>query len=105
MRNQMKLLAGLLLVVWALAGCGGRSDRTVGQSIDDSNLTAAVKARLARDEISSLFRIDVDVNVGIVTLNGNVRTPDQVKHVEGITRGVKGVKDVVNKLQVQPGKS
>jgi osmotically-inducible protein OsmY len=102
MRNQMKLLAGLLLVVWALAGCGASSDRTVGQSIDDTNLTAAVKARLARDEISSLFRIDVDTKVGVVTLTGNVRTPDQIKHVEGIAREVRGVKDVVNKLQVQP---
>ncbi len=72
------------------------------QSIDDTNLTAAVKARLARDEISSLFRIDVDTKVSIVTLTGNVRTPDQIKHVEGIAREVKGVKDVVNKLQVQP---
>ena len=102
MREQMKLLGGILLLFLALAGCGSRSDRTVGQSIDDTNLVAAVKSRLARDEISSLFRIDVDSNVGVITLNGIVRTPDQVKHVEGITRGVKGVKDVVNKLQVQP---
>ncbi|MGH7888068.1 MAG: BON domain-containing protein [Candidatus Binatia bacterium] len=102
MRDQMKLLAGLLVLVWTLAGCGAGSDRTVGQSIDDTNTTAAVKARLARDEISSLFRIDVDSNVGVITLNGNVRTPDQIKHVEGLVRGVKGVKDVVNKLQVQP---
>jgi hyperosmotically inducible protein len=95
------MLAGLIVVVWALSGCGAGSDRTVGQSIDDTNTTAAVKTQLARDEISSLFRIDVDTNVGIVTLNGTVRTPDQIKHVEQIARGVRGVKDVVNKLQVQ----
>lgn len=101
MRNQVKIFLGILLLVFAVAGCGASSDRTVGQSIDDTNLTAAVKARLARDEISSLFRIDVDSNVGVITLNGTVRTPDQIKHVEGIARGVRGVKDVVNKLQVQ----
>lgn len=91
-----------MFLVWALAGCGAGSNRTVGQSIDDANLVAAVKTRLARDEISSLFRIDVDSNAAVITLNGSVRTPDQIKHVEGIARGVRGVKDVVNKLQVQP---
>lgn len=101
MRNQVKVFFGMLLLVFAVAGCGAGSDRTVGQSIDDTNLVAAVKARLARDEISSLFRIDVDSNVGVITLTGTVRTPDQIKHVEGIARGVRGVKDVVNKLQVQ----
>ena len=105
MRDRMRLLGGILFLLLAVAGCSTGSDRTVGQSIDDTNLVAAVKARLARDEISSLFRIDVDSKVGVITLNGTVRTPDQVKHVEGIARGVKGVKDVVNKLQVQPGKS
>jgi hyperosmotically inducible periplasmic protein len=102
MRNQVKILVGLFLMVWALSSCGASSDRTVGQNIDDTNITAAVKTQLARDEISSLFRIEVDTKVGVVTLTGNVRTPDQIKHVEGIVRGVKGVKDVVNKLQVQP---
>ncbi len=101
MRNRVKNFFGILLLVFAVGGCGAGSDRTVGQSIDDTNLVAAVKARLARDEISSLFRIDVDSNVAVITLNGTVRTPDQIKHVEGIARGVKGVKDVVNKLQVQ----
>ena len=101
MRNYVKLFAGVFAIVLALSGCGASSDRTVGQSIDDTNTTAAVKAQLARDEISSLFRIEVDTNLGVVTLNGTVRTPDQIAHVEKITRGVKGVKDVVNKVQVR----
>jgi len=101
MRDQIKIFAILLVLLGTLWGCGAGSDRTVGQSVDDTNLTAAVKARLARDEISSLFRIDVDTNVGVVTLNGTVRTPDQIKHVEGIARDVRGVKEVVNKLQVR----
>ena len=102
MQKEIKLVAGVFILVWTLLGCGGAtSDRTVGQSIDDTNISAAVKTRLARDEISSLFRIDVDTNTGVVTLNGTVRTPDQIAHVEKITREVKGVKDVVNKLQVK----
>lgn len=101
MRERAKMIAGLFVLVATLWGCSTGSDRTVGQSIDDTNLTAAVKTRLARDEISSLFRIDVDTNAGVVTLTGNVRTPDQIAHVEKITREVKGVKNVVNKLQVQ----
>ncbi len=100
-RDPLKTFVLLFLLLGTLWGCGAGSDRTVGQSIDDTNITGAVKARLARDQISSLFRIDVDTNLGVVTLNGNVSTPDQIKHVEGIARDVRGVKDVVNKLQVQ----
>ncbi len=101
MRNQFKLLAGVFALIWTLSGCAANSDRTLGQNIDDTNTTAAVKAQLARDEISSLFRIEVYTDIGVVTLNGNVSTPDQIAHVEKIARGVNGVKDVVNKVQVQ----
>ena len=101
MRDQVKLFAGIFALVWTLSGCGANSDLTLGQNIDDTNTTAAVKTQLARDEISSLFRIDVDTNGGVVMLNGTVSTPDQISHVEKIARGVKGVKNVVNKLQVR----
>lgn len=98
---NLKLLAGVFALTWALAGCQATTGRTVGQNIDDANLTAAVKAQLARDKISSLIRIDVDSTDGMVELSGTVGSAEQSAHVEKLARGVSGVKNVVNKLQVR----
>ena len=95
-----KFVAGLVLVL-TLGGCQATTGRTAGQNIDDSNTTAAVKARLAEDKISSLTRIDVDTNGGVVALNGTVESAEQRARAEQIARGVGGVKRVINNLQVQ----
>ena len=95
-----KLVAGLALF-FMLGGCQAMTGRTAGQNIDDSDTTAAVKARLAQDKISSLTRIDVDTNGGVVALNGTVESAEQRARAEQIARGVGGVKRVINNLQVQ----
>jgi len=95
-----KLVAGLALFL-TLGGCQAMTGRTAGQNIDDSDTTAAVKARLAQDKISSLTRIDVDTNGGVVALNGTVESAEQRARAEQIARGVGGVKRVINNLQVQ----
>ncbi|HME62578.1 MAG TPA: BON domain-containing protein [Candidatus Binatia bacterium] len=95
-----KLVAGLALF-FMLGGCQAMTGRTAGQNIDDSDTTAAVKARLAQDKISSLTRVDVDTNGGVVALNGTVESADQRARAEQIARGVGGVKRVINNLQVQ----
>jgi osmotically-inducible protein OsmY len=95
-----KLVAGLALFV-LLGGCQATTGRTRGQNIDDSNTTAAVKAQLAKDKASSLTRIDVDTNGGVVALNGTVESAEQRARAEQVARGVGGVKRVINNLQVQ----
>jgi osmotically-inducible protein OsmY len=70
-------IAAILLLSWMLGGCQAITGRTVGQNIDDSNTTAAVKTQLARDKASSLTRIDVDTNAGVVSLNGTVETAEE----------------------------
>jgi hypothetical protein len=95
-----KLVAGLALFLM-LGGCQATTGRTAGQNIDDSNTTAAVKTRLAQDKVSSLTRIDVDTNGGVVALNGTVESAEQRARAEQIVRDVGGVKRVINNLQVQ----
>jgi hyperosmotically inducible protein len=84
-----------------LGGCQAMTGRTAGQNLDDTNITAAVKARLAQDKLSTLTRIDVDTNDGIVSLNGTVESAEQRAHAEQLARGAGGVKRVINNLQVQ----
>jgi len=91
----------LVVVVLTFAGCQALTGETLGQNIDDTNVTAAVKTQLARDKVSSLTRVDVDTTRGVVTLNGVVESAEQKARAEQIARGVGGVKSVINNLQIQ----
>lgn len=48
-----------------------------------------------------LTRVGVDTNNGAVYLNGTVETPEQKTKAEQLAGQAKGVKAVVNNLQVQ----
>jgi hyperosmotically inducible periplasmic protein len=91
----------IFALAWVLTGCQALTGETLGENIDDTNLTAAVKTQLARDKVSSLTRIEVDTNRGVVSLNGVVESASQRARAEEIARGVSGVKRVTNNLQVQ----
>jgi len=91
------LLAGLLLV----GGCTALTGETAGEYVDDSTITASVKAKLAGDKIGSLTRIDVDTTNRVVSLNGIVQSPDQRTRAAQLASQVSGVKSVKNNLQVQ----
>jgi osmotically-inducible protein OsmY len=101
MTKKLGKIAAVFALIFMLGGCQAMTGRTAGQNIDDSNTTAAVKARLAQDKVSSLTRIDVDTNGGVVALNGTVESAEQRARAEQIARAVGGVKRVVNNLQVQ----
>lgn len=101
MLRRFQSIIPILAIVWILAGCQALTGETLGQNIDDANLTAAVKTQLARDKVSTLTRIDVDTTRGVVSLNGVVESAEQRARAEQIARGVSGVKSVVNNLQVQ----
>lgn len=101
MAQTIEKLTAVIALVFVLGGCQAITGRTAGQSLDDTNTTAAVKAQLARDKASSLTRIDVDTNAGVVALNGTVESAEQRARAEEIARRVSGVKRVINNLQVQ----
>lgn len=101
MAHTIKKVVAAFALFLTLGGCQAMTGRTAGQNIDDSNTTAAVKARLAQDKVSSLTRIDVDTNAGVVALNGTVESADQRARAEQLARDVGGVKRVINNLQVQ----
>jgi hyperosmotically inducible protein len=99
MRRILKSLV-LMWLIFSLAGCRAMTGKTAGENIDDASITASVKTKLVAEKASNLTRIDVDTNGGIVHLNGTVQSPQQKAHAKEIARDVKGVKKVVNNLQV-----
>jgi hyperosmotically inducible protein len=95
-------VAAALVVAVLLAACQSMTGETLGENIDDAGITTAVKSKLAAEKISTVTRIDVDTNRGVVALNGTVKTGDERLRAEQIARQVKGVRDVVNNLRIQP---
>ncbi|HXG01980.1 MAG TPA: BON domain-containing protein [Candidatus Binatia bacterium] len=99
--GSVTALVILLAVFVAFTGCRAMTGKTAGQTIDDAQITAAVKSKLVADKAANLTRVDVDTNNGTVYLNGTVETAEQKARAEQLAREAKGVRDVVNNLQVQ----
>ena len=100
MVRAFKRLAVTLAVLFFMTGCQAMTGQTMGETMDDSYITGAVKTQLASDKMVSLTRVEVETNNGVVYLTGQVQTAEQKSHIGSLTSQVKGVKKVVNNLQV-----
>jgi len=101
MINKLKISSIVLMTLLVLSGCTAVTGQTAGELVDDSTITASVKAKLVGDKAANLTRIEVDTTNQVVTLNGVVESADQKAKAEQLTRQVGGVKSVKNNLQVQ----
>jgi osmotically-inducible protein OsmY len=100
MVRAFKRLAVTLAVLFFMTGCQAMTGQTMGETMDDSYITGAVKTQLASDKMVSLTRVEVETNNGVVYLTGQVQSAEQKSHIGSLTSQVKGVKKVVNNLQV-----
>ena len=126
MTKTLGILAVCMLLLTAVSGCTALTGETLGQNIDDTNITAAVKVKLmaerdpTRVDIDDTVRIplppngvirqfkgalfvhvDVDTVRGVVYLGGEVATDADRVRAEHLASQVAGVQKVVNSLQVQ----
>jgi osmotically-inducible protein OsmY len=101
MRQKIFGVMAVLLLAVALSGCQAMTGETLGQNIDDTNITTAVKTKLAVDKASSMARVGVETTRGTVQLTGVVDSAATRDKAVAIARSVDGVKNVVNNLQVQ----
>jgi hyperosmotically inducible periplasmic protein len=99
--RSFRVIVGLIAVVTLAVGCQSMTGKTAGEVIDDASITTAVKSKLVADKAANLTRVDVDTNNGRVSLNGVVETPAQKAKAEQLALETKGVKGVVNNLQIQ----
>ncbi|HEY2923081.1 MAG TPA: BON domain-containing protein, partial [Candidatus Binatia bacterium] len=97
MTAQLFLL--MIGLVWLLSGCQALTGETLGEHIDDTTITSTVKTRLAAEKGTTLTRIQVDTDRGVVQLSGVVENAAERARAEQIARGVNGVKGVKNNLQ------
>ncbi len=73
---------------------------TVAATLDDTAITAAVSAGLAKDPDLSAVKIDVHTQGGVVTLSGPAPNAAAKTRAGEIARGVKSVNSVNNQLVV-----
>jgi hyperosmotically inducible periplasmic protein len=77
--------------------------QTVGERIDDVEITARVKAALIEDDTAKARDVDVETRSGVVQLSGFVDTEAAKSAALDTARTVEGVMDVKSALIVRPG--
>ena len=75
-----------------------------GQAIDDSEITARVKAAVFGEPGLKTMQIHVDTVMGVVTLTGTVDSQANSDKARTLAAAVADVKEVSNKLVVAPAK-
>jgi hyperosmotically inducible protein len=71
-----------------------------GQVLDDTAITAAVKAGIIAEPGLKVLKIDVDTKDGQVTLTGSVDSAENLERATQVASNVNGVKGVDNRLAV-----
>ena len=98
----MATVAIMLLLV--VAGCQTYLDdaasRTPGEVTDELTIHTVIKTRLLRDDGVRGLRINVDVNKGVVTLSGKVRSEAERQRAVEVATGTPNVARVVDNLVV-----
>jgi hyperosmotically inducible protein len=97
---SMLLAMGALASIATLAqGCN--TTESPNRQVSDVQITTQVKAKLASDvRPSSLTNVNVNTTNGVVTLAGQVESPEVKRKAETVTAAVPGVVRVNNNLQV-----
>ena len=103
----------LLLCTLALSGCAGAvvgvgtaavaastTEKGFSTSVSDGVIFAKLKDRFIQVNASLLTSADVTVNDGAVLFTGKVKTPKDKIEATKLAWEIKGVREVVNELQV-----
>ena len=102
---QSRSLRAALVVAVALfttvACASTRTQKSMGEQIDDTVITTKVKAELIGDPLTKAHEIDVEVFKGRVQLNGFVRTDAMRTQAVALARRVDGVVAVDNNLKLK----
>ena len=108
----MKHIARWVLILMmgaAAAACSSNGERNdmeraganAGRVVDDSVITGKVKAALVADPVTKAHQISVETFKGVVQLSGFVDTSEARSRATQVAKGVDGVKNVKNELELR----
>lgn len=80
----------------------GAAVDNAGVAIDDSEITAKVKAAILAEPDLKTLQISVETVNGVVTLSGSVDSMSMSDRAKALASAVAGVKDVDNRLALKP---
>ena len=96
------VLASFLAAVLLLGTACSRDDgKTAGQTIDDSAVSAKIKAAFAQDPGVRAIDVKVDTHLGAVQLSGWADSAQEKARAEELAKAVPGVKTVDNKIELK----
>jgi len=104
MAKRHRILSFLvcIILVAAFLGCASTPTReSSGQYVDDSAITARVKAAIFDDSSLKVLQINVETFKGEVQLSGFVDSAQNIRRAGEVARSVKGVVSVKNDLIVK----
>ena len=103
----------LLLCTLALSGCAGAvfgvgtaavaastTEKGFSTSVSDGVIFAKLKDRFIQQNASLLTSADISVNDGAVLFTGKIKTPEDKIQATRVAWEIKGVREVINELQV-----
>ena len=83
-------------------GCAATPTReSTGEYVDDSTITAKVKAALIHDPVVKALDVKVETFKGAVQLSGFVNTEVEKTQAGNVAAGVSGVSSVKNSIVVK----
>ena len=100
-RNFLKILTALFLAVFLAACASTSTESSTGEMIDDTVITARIKAAFAKDPMVSALAVSVESFKGAVQLSGFVKTAAERSRAEAIANDVPGVTQVFNSIQLR----
>ena len=68
----------------------------------DGQIRSDLKRMIGDDQVLRDRNVDFDVNNGVVTVKGDVRTVAEKNRVTDIAKSAPGVKDMANSLEIKP---
>lgn len=80
----------------------GEKTEKAGEYINDSAITASIKAKLFSDPLLALSNINVTTSAGVVTLSGTVDSQQAIDRALEIARRHPNVKSVEHNLAIKP---
>mgnify|MGYP003386363097 CR=1 FL=1 len=100
-RSIFKILAAVLMAVILAACASTATESSTGEFLDDTVITARVKAALVKDPMVSALDVSVESFKGAVQLSGFVKTAAQRDRAVKIANDVPGVTQVFNSIQLR----
>ena len=92
-----KILAAFLALFLLQAVCPAKDP----PQITDDTISDAVRVKLAGDQLVGVLNFQVTVKQGVVTLAGSVEQKSLKARAEKVAKKVKGVKQVVNNIEIK----